>query len=99
LICAHNCPADSDLQQRALGAVLPPDAPLQRGDLVFWKGHVALMISEETLIHANAHRMSVTYEALSEAISRIALAGEGDVVLKKRLLLSCSSGGRKSSAV
>jgi hypothetical protein len=39
------------------------------------------------LIHANANRMSVTYEALSEAISRIALAGEGDVVLKKRLLL------------
>ena len=87
MICAHNCPADSDLQQRALGAVLPSDAPLRRGDLVFWKGHVALMISEETLIHASAHRMSVTYEALSEAISRIALAGEGDVVLKRRMLL------------
>ena len=87
MLRAHNCPADSDLQQRALGAVLPSDAPLRRGDLVFWKGHVALMISGETLIHANAHRMSVTYEALSEAISRIALAGEGDVVLKRRLLL------------
>ncbi|MDA9794852.1 NlpC/P60 family protein [Paracoccaceae bacterium] len=87
MICAHNCPADSDLQQRALGAVLPPNAALQRGDLVFWKGHVALMISEAKLIHANAHRMSVTYETLSEAISRIALAGEGDVILKKRLFL------------
>jgi hypothetical protein len=31
--------------------------------------------------------MSVTYETLPEAISRIALAGEGDVILKKRLFL------------
>ena len=88
MICGHNCPGDSDLQQRALGVVLPPDAQLQRGDFVFWKGHVALMVSEETLIHANAHGMSVTYEALSDAITRIALAGEGDIVVKKRLVFS-----------
>ncbi len=65
---------------------------MQRGDLVFWKGHVTLMISEETLIHANAHRISVTYEALSKTISRIALAGEGDIILTKRLFLLRSSG-------
>jgi cell wall-associated NlpC family hydrolase len=92
MICTHNCPADSDLQQRALGTILPPDAPLQRGDLIFWKGHVAMMVNQEMMIHASAHQMSVTYEPLSEVISRIALAGEGDIVLKKRLLVSRSNG-------
>lgn len=76
-VCGRRCPADSDQQWQSLGAVLPEDAPLERGDLMFWKGHVALICDGETLIHANGHTMSVAYEPIAEACARIAAAGEG----------------------
>ena len=45
---------------RGLGEALPPDFEgLRRGDLVFWRGHVGLMLDSETLIHANGHHMAV----------------------------------------
>lgn len=78
------CPADSDLQQ-ALGAALAPDAPLQRGDLMFWKGHVGLMQSESRLIHANAHHMLVSSEPLAEVSDRIAQSGGGAELARRRL--------------
>lgn len=67
-------PRDSDMQEAALGEALHIDAglpPLQRGDLVFWKGHVAIMTDERTLVHANGHTMLVSREGLTEAIDRI----------------------------
>jgi cell wall-associated NlpC family hydrolase len=48
---------------------------LQRGDLVFWKGHVAIACYPETLIHANAFHMAVAIEPLAAAIERIAALG------------------------
>ena len=51
-------PRDSDLQQAELGQELPEDAPLRRGDLLFWKGHVAWVVDEGTILHANAHHMA-----------------------------------------
>ena len=44
---------------------------LRRGDLVFWKGHVAIMEDAETIVHANGHTMSVAREGLEAAIERI----------------------------
>ena len=41
LACGLACPGDSGPQMEALGTALPEDAPLQRGDLLFWRGHVA----------------------------------------------------------
>lgn len=71
--CNRPSPADSDLQQRDFDAhALPPGAPAQRGDLLFWHGHVAWVADAETLLHANAHSMSVAYEGLQDAIRRIA---------------------------
>lgn len=78
-------PPDSDLQAAELGTLLAPDAPLQRGDLVFWSGHVGLMVDAETLIHANAHHMAVAYEPLDAAIARIQ-AQEGKAVTARRRL-------------
>ena len=46
------CPRDSDMQELALGK-LSSLASLRRGDLVFWKGHVAIARDPESLIHAN----------------------------------------------
>jgi cell wall-associated NlpC family hydrolase len=69
-----SCPRDSDMQELALGKQSSM-ASLRRGDLVFWKGHVAIAIDAETLIHANAHHMMVALEPASDAIARIKAAG------------------------
>ena len=65
---------DSDMQEASLGAPVDAGADfskLQRGDLVFWKGHVAIMTDGENMIHANGHTMTVAREGLREAIDRI----------------------------
>lgn len=85
LACGIPCPGDTDLQQARLGHPLPKGAALQRGDLIFWKGHVALMVDAETILHANAHRMMVNTEGYEAAVARIAAAGEGAVTARNRL--------------
>lgn len=80
LACGRDCPGDSDLQ-RVLGVDFAGDA--QRGDLIFWKGHVALVTGPDRIIHANGHTMNVAYEGLADAIARIA-AAEGAPVLARR---------------
>lgn len=81
--CGIACPADSDMQCAELGN--PFDGAYQRGDLIFWKGHVGLMVDAETLIHANAHHMATVYEPVSKAILRIAAQGDGEVIAQRRL--------------
>lgn len=83
LACGRPCPADSDLQ-RALGQSLDANAPLHRGDLLFWKGHVAIVVDSQHLIHANAHSMSVAYEPTDACIARIAAQGGGPVIHRTR---------------
>lgn len=85
LACGLACPGDSDMQEAEMGEALPEDAPLQRGDLLFWKGHVAWVVDPETLLHANAHHMAVAYEPMAEAIARIEAQGDGPVTARKRL--------------
>lgn len=85
LATGRACPGDSDQQWRALGQLLPDGAPFQRGDLLFWKGHVAMAVSATALIHANGFRMSVTCEGIDEVRARI-LAQEGDVYLGAKRL-------------
>jgi cell wall-associated NlpC family hydrolase len=72
------CPRDSDMQRAEVGggvAIRSDLDGLQRGDLVFWPGHVGIMVDAFTLIHANAHHMSVVTELLVEAETRIAKTG------------------------
>lgn len=83
--CGIACPGDSDMQAAELGEALPETAELCRGDLVFWKGHVAWVSGPDRILHANAHTMSVAHESLSGAIARIAAAGEGPVTGRRRL--------------
>jgi cell wall-associated NlpC family hydrolase len=77
-------PRDSDMQELALGQVTTL-ASLRRGDLLFWKGHVAIARDPETLIHANAHHMMVAIEPLATALARIKATG-GEVMSVKRVL-------------
>ena len=62
--CGISCPRDSDMQEQALGAVIEParSSDLKRGDLLFWKGHVAIARDAATLVHANAFHMAVAIE-------------------------------------
>ncbi|SFD71579.1 NlpC/P60 family protein [Roseivivax sediminis] len=85
--CGMSCPGDSDLQEAALGETLAEGAELRRGDLLFWKGHVGWVADRETLLHANAHHMSVAYEPLGAAIARIEAQGDGPVTRRARLSL------------
>ena len=81
LACGIPCPSDSDLQQTVGQAA---EGPCRRNDLLFWKGHVALVTDPETMIHANGHSMSVAYEPIDTAIARIDAAGDGPVIAHRR---------------
>ncbi len=78
------CPRDTDMQEAALGSALADDEPLLRGDLVFWKGHVGIMVDSATLLHANATFMKTVEEPVEPAIARIAQT-DGPVTSIKRL--------------
>ncbi len=78
------CAPDSDLQEAMPGEALDEEEPLKTGDLLFWKGHVALASGEGTLIHANAHHMAVVEEPVSEAVDRIAASDTGPVTSRLR---------------
>jgi cell wall-associated NlpC family hydrolase len=69
-LAGQNAPRDSDMQASGLGMPIERQ-DLKRGDLVFWKGHVAIMEDETTMIHANGNTMSVARETLEAAIERI----------------------------
>lgn len=65
---------DSDMQAGSIGSPIEPGegfSGLRRGDLVFWKGHVAIMTDPDTMIHANGHTMTVALEPLRAAVERI----------------------------
>ena len=80
------CPRDSDMQQNGLGRALSEAETrhLRRGDLIFWKGHVAIVRDAATIVHANAHHMATAIENTNDAIARIKAAGSA-VVATKRL--------------
>lgn len=82
--CGHYCPGDSDQQMQDLGDALPDGTPLQRGDLLFWKGHVAWARDAKTLLHANAGAMAVAVEDQQAAIKRISDQGDGPVIAHLR---------------
>lgn len=71
--CGIDCPGDSDLQRNAFPVV----ETIQRGDLLFWPGHVAMAMSADEMIHATAWKMAVIREGITDAIARIEAAGDG----------------------
>lgn len=79
-----DCAPDSDLQAMMPGEHLSETDALEPGDLIFWKGHVAMATGPETMIHANAHHMMVVEEPIGPAIARIAATDTGPVTLRLR---------------
>lgn len=82
--CHIDCPGDSDQQEAQLGQVVT-DGSIQRGDLFFWKGHVAMALDADRLIHATAHYMAVVIEPIAQTIARIEHQGGGPVTKQVRL--------------
>ena len=79
-------PRDSDMQEIQLGLRIKTKdglEGLERGDLVFWKGHVGIMLDGVMMIHANAHHMAVSVEPLSDAAARIAKTGAPITSIKR----------------
>jgi cell wall-associated NlpC family hydrolase len=82
-------PRDSYMQRRAGEEVFIGNnlAGLKRGDIICWAGHVALMLNETDIIHANAFHLKVAREPLVSARARI--AGQyGDILTVRRLVAS-----------
>ena len=79
------CPRDSDMQRDSLGRTLDAAeaSRLQRGDLIFWNGHVAIARDAETIMHANAHHMATMIENARDAIARIKAAGSEILAIKR----------------
>jgi len=68
--CGRACPRDTDMQEAVFATEIDRHA-LRRGDLVFWPGHVGMMLDETRLAHANSHHMAVVIEPLADAVVRI----------------------------
>ena len=79
------CPRDSDMQQASLGRAIDvaETGSLQRGDLLFWKGHVAIARDAKTIVHANANHMATVVEDTAGAIARIKATGNELVAIKR----------------
>ena len=93
--CGAMCPRDSDMQQASLGEAVSLSGALsipQRGDALFWPGHVAIVRDRKTIIHANAYHMAVAIEPIDQAIARIKAAGSA-VTAVRRVIPRVQSGG------
>jgi cell wall-associated NlpC family hydrolase len=88
----RDCPRDSDMQEAELGRTLAQDTVPRRGDLMFWKGHVGIMLDASRLLHANGKDMAVSIEALEAARARILAAGDGPVTRHARLDAAAGDG-------
>ena len=79
------CQRDSDMQLASVGRALTNhDARhVQRGDLIFWKGHVAIVRDAGTIVHANAFHMATAIETTSDAIARIKASGSDVLAIRR----------------
>ncbi len=78
-------PRDTDMQRDQLGAAVEGgiEAPLRRGDLVFWPGHVAIMTAPDTIVHASGNHMTVVTEPLADAVARIGAIKASPVAVRR----------------
>lgn len=61
------CPRDSGDQEKALGKQIDKK-DLKRGDLVFFKGHVGIMMDSKNILNATARHMCTLIEPLNDLI-------------------------------
>lgn len=83
--CGIDAPRDSDQQRSVIGQDIPSGTVLARNDILFFPGHVGIMIDPETIVHANAHWMAVTIEPLAAVVARIANDMPDPITARRRL--------------
>ena len=81
----HMPPRDADMQQADFGEELADGDVLQRGDLVFFPGHVGIMTDATHMLHANAHWMAVVVEPLADVVARLAPDHEQPIIARRRI--------------
>ena len=86
LLCGLNCPGDSDHQLNSIGHSIDIGSPQKNGDILFWKGHVAWVLDEAHILHANAYHMATVIEKTSDAIERIKSQEGSNIIAHKRLI-------------
>ena len=86
LLCGVNCPGDSDQQMNTLGQNIDIGSPRKKGDILFWKGHVAWVVNESQILHANAYHMATVIEEANDAIERIKKQDNNSLIAHKRLI-------------
>jgi cell wall-associated NlpC family hydrolase len=77
-------PRDSDQQMSSLGSEVPEGEPLQRGDIIFFSGHVGMMHDATNLLHATRHHGKVVIEPLSEVDARFKERNNGVGIIARR---------------
>jgi cell wall-associated NlpC family hydrolase len=83
--CGISAPRDTDQQRDGIGRPIADDAPLARGDFVFFPGHVGIMADDANLLHANAHWMAVVVEPLADVVARLAPTQAQPIVARRRI--------------
>ena len=86
--CGRRAPRDTDMQAVSIGNPVNfsgDESVLQRGDLVFWKGHAGIWIDSGHFVHANATDMMVAVGPLEAIAGRIQAAGAGPIAAVRRL--------------
>ena len=86
LLCGLNCPGDSDHQLNSIGQSIDIGSPQKNGDILFWKGHVAWVLNEAQILHANAYHMATVIEKTSDAIERIKSQEGNNIIAHKRFI-------------
>ena len=86
LLCGVDCPGDSDQQMNTLGQNIDIGSPRKKGDILFWKGHVAWVVNEKQILHANGYHMATVIEESNEAIERIKKQDNNNLIAHKRLI-------------
>jgi len=64
-------PRNSSAQFNTLSNKIIKDSNYKRGDFIYWKGHIGIILNNEEVLHSNAHHMSVKIEPLDNVYSRI----------------------------
>ncbi|MGD9812227.1 MAG: NlpC/P60 family protein [Sphingobium sp.] len=78
-------PRDTDLQRESIGEPIGEDVPLRRGDLVFFPGHVGIMMDSEAMLHANAFWMSTVIEPLADVVARLRPDHDHPILARRRV--------------
>ena len=75
----ENIPRNSIDQSLLSKEIIHNNEELKRGFVIFWKGHVGIMVDEINCVHANAFHMEVSKEPLVKILER---AGKNNPIIK-----------------